>query len=390
MYITHMLGRTLVNRLRQGTKSVLLLGPRQVGKSTLVRSLNPDLTINLADEVLFLSYSKDPGRLKREIQAKEKCYLIVIDEIQRVPSMLNSVQALLDEGKPHRFIFTGSSARKLKRGGTNLLPGRIIIEHLDPLSIWELGSLFELEKSLRIGTLPGIYLDPKEGVSVLEAYTTTYLKEEIQAEAVAKNIGSYARFLDVAAQASGEWINYSKIASDSEIPKETVRRYFGLLEETLLAFRVPAFKPRESARRVSQRDRFVFFDIGVRNAILGVHDQVLSPSEKGKLFEQWFILQCFYFINSHKKSWSITSYRTDAGAEVDLILDVGNKLLAIECKYGKNVTEAQLGGLRSFEAVAHKPVKKYIAYQGETKQKFSKGEIAIPYKEFLTEFLSSI
>jgi predicted AAA+ superfamily ATPase len=360
-----------------------------VGKSTLTRSLKPDLVVNLADESLFLSYSKDAERLKREVAARTAPSLIVIDEVQRVPSLLNSVQAILDEARGHRFLLTGSSARKLKKRGVNLLPGRVLLEYLDPLSFWELGDLFDLEKVLRIGSLPGIYLDPESGAEVLSSYATIYLKEEIQAEAVSRNIGAYARFLDVAAEASGQWINYSKIGNDSEIPKETVRRFFGLLEDTLLVFRIPPFKPRRSKRRISQRDRFVFFDLGVRNALLGLHTQNPSPLEKGLLFEQWVLLQCLFYARARKKNWKFSSYRTDAGTEVDFIIETSGKTLAIECKYGRSVSESEMGGLRSLETVAKGPLEKFVVYRGETRQKFSRGEIAAPYQEFLKDILTS-
>lgn len=382
-----MIDRMIRARIAAGSKHVLLLGPRQVGKSTLVRSLNPSRVINLMDEALHLAYSKDPGRLRREVSALPKPGLIVLDEIQRVPALLNVVQALLDEGVRHRFILTGSSARKLRRGHANLLPGRIILEYLDPLSFWELGSQFDLEKILRMGSLPGIYLDPTQGPDVLSTYGQVYLREEIRAEALIQNLGAYARFLDLAAEASGQWINYSKLASDSEVPKETIRRFFSILEDTLVAFRVPPFKPKASKRRVSQRDRFLFFDLGVRNALLGIHRGVLSPTEKGRLFEQWVILQVMAFMRAHKKEWRLSAYRTDAGAEVDLILDVGSSLWAIECKWGKSVTESETWGLRSFEEVAHKPVKKFILFTGESLQRFSRGEIAVPYRRFFQSIL---
>lgn len=384
-----MIDRTIRSRIAAGSKHLLLLGPRQVGKSTLVRSLNPSRVINLMDETLHLAYSKDPGRLRREMLAQPKPGLVVLDEIQRVPALLNVVQALLDEGVRHRFILTGSSARKLRRGHANLLPGRIVLEYLDPLSFWELGSRFDLEKVLRIGSLPGIYLDPDQGPDVLSTYGQVYLREEIQAEALTQNLGAYARFLDLAAEASGQWINYSKLASDSEIPKETIRRFFSILEDTLVVFRIPPFKPKASKRRVSQRDRFLFFDPGVRNALLGIHRGVLSPMEKGRLFEQWVILQVMTFLRAHKKEWRLSSYRTDAGAEVDLILDVGSSLWAIECKWGKNVTEGETGGLRSFEEVAHKPVKKFILFTGESPQRFAGGETAVPYQRFFQAILPS-
>lgn len=385
--MTHMLDRIVAARIARTKKSILLLGPRQVGKSTLTRSLRPDRVINLADEALFLEYAKDAGRLRREVSALKGRNNIVIDEVQRIPSLLNSVQAILDEGAAHRFILTGSSARKLKQKGVNLLPGRVILEHLDPLLFWELGEKFDLRRALRLGTLPGVYLDEESGADVLGTYATTYLREEIQQEAATKDIGGYARFLDAAAEASGAWINYSKLASDTEIPKETIRRFVSILEDTLLIFRVPPYSPKESHRRVSHRDRYVFFDLGVRNAILRLHKRRATPTELGALFEQWLILQCIGFARAHKQDWKWSAYRTEGGAEVDFILDVGNRLVAIECKWGTQVREKMLRGLRSFEEVAHLPVEKFVVYHGAARQRFAGGEIAVPYQEFLTDVL---
>lgn len=382
-----MLVRSIASRLAQSPKSVLLLGPRQVGKSTLIRSLKPGRIINLMDENAYLAYSKDPARLKRELEALRASSLVAIDEIQRVPALLNIIQVLMDEESRHRFILTGSSARKLRRGHANLLPGRILLEHLDPLSYWELGSKFHLEKVLRLGSLPGIYLEEERlGAEILATYGQVYLREEIQAEALTRNLGSYARFLDAAAQSSGQWINYSKLARDSEIPKETLRQYYSLLEDTLLVYRVPPFRPKARKRRVSQRERFVFFDLGVRNALLGIHQSNLSPLEKGSLFEQWIYLQLVALMHAQKNNWRLSSFRTDAGAEVDWIVDMGSKYLAIECKWGRQVAEHDLAGLRVFETFADKPVQKYVLYRGETAQRFSKSELALPFTEFLMKF----
>ncbi|MBI4352773.1 MAG: ATP-binding protein [Candidatus Omnitrophica bacterium] len=359
-----------------------------MGKTTLIRSLKPRLFLDLMDETLYLAYTKDPGRFKREITALEGPALIAVDEIQRVPVLLNMIQAILDEGGKYRFVLSGSSARKLKRGHANLLPGRVLIEHLDPLCFWELGTKFDLEKSIQLGSLPGIYLeDRRTAVDVLSSYSQIYLREEIHAEALTRNLGSYARFLDMAAQASGQWINYTKMASDSEIPKETLRRFYSLLEDTLLVHRVPAFRPKDSARRVSQRERFIFFDLGVRNALLGIHQNPLSPMEKGPLFEQWVFLQMAAFIHAEKKQWHLSSFRTDTGTEVDWVLDTGNRCIAIECKWGKQVSQHDFGPLRIFEKFSPKPVLKYIVYNGATVQKFSSSEFAAPFREFLEEVL---
>ena len=386
-----MLDRVLFARLKNSTKSVLLLGPRQVGKSTLIQALAPSKLINLMDENLYVSYLKEPARLKRELAGLQRPSLVAIDEIQRVPALLNMIQLLLDEGSKHRFLLTGSSARKLKRGHANLLPGRILLEHLGPLSFWELGEKFDLEKAILLGTLPGVYLEETQtAAEILESYGQIYLREEIQAEALTRNLGSYGRFLDLAAEASGQWINYSKISSDSEIPKETLRRFYSLLEDTLVAFRVEAFRPKISKRRVSQRERFVFFDLGVRNALLGIHKGPLSPIEKGSLFEQWMFLQMMTFNYASKKGWRISSFRTDTGAEVDWILDTGKRLIAVECKWGKHVSAHDWTGLKTFDQYATRSVKKYVVYTGSSAQQFTKTEIAVPYREFLEDILPSL
>lgn len=389
--MTHMVDRILEKRLRQKKlHHFIILGARQVGKSTLCQALRPILTINFADEASFMAYAKDPDRLKREVAALSTPGLIVVDEVQRLPKILNLLQVLIDAKGPHRFLLTGSSARKLKRGGANLLPGRVILEYLDPLTVEELGAQFDLERALQVGTLPGIYLDREAGHDLLDTYATVYLREEIQAEALTREVGSYSRFLDIAAVTSGQWMNYSKCASDTEIPKETVRRFFSILEDTLIAFRIPAFQPKGTRRRVSQRDRFVLFDIGVRNALLGVHKYPISPTERGPLFEQWLLLQCIYFQRAHRKPWRISTYRTDAGVEVDIVIDTGALVLAVECKSAAHVAERELKGLRSFREVARRPVRSYVVYTGATRQRWPDGVMAVPYREFLCEELSRL
>jgi predicted AAA+ superfamily ATPase len=385
-----MIDRVIAKRIIEGKKSVLILGARQVGKTTLIRSLPLVKFINLADETIFISYAKDPAKLIREVRAMSGQGIIAIDEVQRVPKILNAVQVLIDEKVPFRFVLTGSSARKLKRGHANLLPGRIIIEYLDPLTVEEMGNKYDIDRLFQVGCLPGIFLDQEFGMDLLESYSIAYLKEEIQAEALTRTIGNYSRFLDVAAEVSGQWINYSKLASDAEIPKETIRRYFSILEDTLVAFCLPAFRPRKSRRRVSQRDRYIIFDIGVRNAILKLQRFPLSPSEKGLIFEQLVILQAIYYNRAHQKKWDFYSYRTEGGAEVDFIIDTGDKLVAVECKSGAHVKESELSGFKSFAEIAHKPIIKYVVYQGESRQQFSANVLAVPIKEFLLKEIKKL
>ncbi len=394
-----MLARWLSSRLARFRKSVLLLGPRQVGKSTLCRSLKPDVEISLVDEETFLAYAKDPGRLKREILALTQPSLVLIDEIQRVPALLNTVQMLVDrpgDGPKHRFLLTGSSARKLRRGGANLLPGRVILEYLDPLHCLEAGSLFSLDHALQVGMLPGVLAEFVEGspdekteaIRTLGTYVDVYLREEIRAEAFTRDIGGYARFLDVIAASSGQWLNYSKVSSDAEVPKETVRRYVSLLEDTLIAFRISPFAPKGAvARRISQRDRVLIFDVGVSNALLGNHRAPVSLERRGPVFEQWFMLQVLYSKHALGTDWRISSYRTESGAEVDLVVEREDDFIGLEIKASRNVGRSDTRGLQSLAEVVgrRKPLLRRIAYLGDKPQAFEDGTLALPFREALQE-----
>jgi uncharacterized protein len=391
--MTYMQDRILANLLKKLESHILLLGPRQVGKSTLVRTLAPGLAVNLAIEADFLAYSKAPKRLLNEVRALPVATLIAIDEVQRVPALLNTVQALIDDNPlGHRFILTGSSARKLKRGGANLLPGRVINLSLCPLLVEELNSTassaWDLERALQVGMLPGIFLNAHEGSLLLGAYAETYLKEEILAEGLAKDIGAFSRLLDAIAIISGQWLNYSKLASDCEIPKETVRRFVEILEDTLLLHRLPSFRPRHFlSRRVSQRERVLLFDVGVRNALLGLHRVSLPPTERGGLFEQWFILQVIGLVKTAQKAWTLSSYRTVDGAEVDLVVETSRSIIGIEVKAGANTHQQRYAGLLSLEQSldGYKPCIKVVVYTGERAQLLGDGTRIVPYLEYLEE-----
>ncbi len=379
--------RLIFPRIRSSRNSILLLGPRQVGKTTLCRLLSPRWTIDLADEGAFLRYSKEPVRLRHEIDALPEPGLISIDEIQRVPALLNMVQVILDRPENRfRFILTGSSARKLKRGGVNLLPGRVVLERLDPLLCFELPGKFDLPWALQVGMLPGIHLGGPDAIPVLGTYTDVYLREEIRAEALTKNLGGYARFLDAIALLSGQWLNYSKISSETELPKETIRRYVSILEDTLLLFRLPSFRPRARlSRRIAQREKILLFDVGVRNAILSLHQRPITQDQVGGLFEQWFSLQVIYLERALMKGWKISSYRTQGGAEVDLVVERAKDIVGIEIKASRNVGVSDLRGLVSLSEVVgrSKPLRKKIAYLGESRQVLEGGTEAYPYLDLL-------
>lgn len=373
--------QTLKDTLVTTPKSILLMGPRQTGKSTLLGELKVNFKIDLSDESTFRQHIKDPELIRAQTNALPNASIILVDEVQRIPSILNTIQSLIDSERKLRFLLTGSSARKLKRGHANLLPGRLFRYELFPLTFWELEEKWDLIKALTIGTLPEIYLNDY-GPELLTNYVDSYLREEIQAEALIRNIASYARFLDMAAEASGQIINYSKLASDSEIPKETIRRYYEILSDTLLVHRIPGYTNIKGSRKAIQKEQFIFFDLGVRNALLRQHRNIFTPTQLGKLFEQWLITQLIAFNSYHQKNWQIFYYRDDLKQEVDVIVDCGQELLAIEIKYAEKFQPDFLTGLKIFARVTKKPVRSILLYRGDSKQ-VRDGIEVWPYQDFL-------
>ena len=344
--------------------SILLLGPRQTGKSTFLRNMRPDLELNFADEKIFLEFSSDPERLRAMLQAK-KPRTIFIDEVQRLPSVLNTIQALIDQDKKkYRFLLSGSSARKLKRGQANLLPGRIITYSLGPLNLLETGNDRPLRELMSYGCLPGIVTEPNAKLkkAVLTSYAGTYLKEEIQAEALTKNIEGFSRFLLTAAAKNGEFLDYSKLASQSAISQKTASRFFEILEDTLIVRRLHSFASSDQ-RRLIKHPKFYFFDVGVLNGLL--NNFTPSLDRIGGLFETLVVNQLADLVNSAGATARFSTYRTDRGAEIDLILETDNGSFAIEIKASQNVGLTDLRYLRQF-SLEHKKIRPLVAFLGDT------------------------
>lgn len=347
--------------IAESKKSVLLLGPRQTGKSTLLQSLRPTLTINLSDEETYFKHLKDPALLK---QITERHKLIFVDEVQRLPQMLNTLQFLIDNSPAKKFLLSGSSARKLKRGQANLLPGRIINFNLGPLSPTELSDdQLSVSTALRKGFLPGIYLeeDEKTWQRILRSYATNYLKEEIQAEALTKDLAGFSRFFVMAAARSGDLLDFSKISSQAEINRVACRRYFDILNDTLITKEVPAFANSQKKRLV-QHSKFYFFDVGVLNACLNNFEA--SQDRRGTLFEH-LVLQCIVSeASARDREVKISNYTVHGGREVDFIIEFGRNIFAIEVK-AKNISkDIDTQALYDFEKFVAKPVIKMVIYQG--------------------------
>ena len=245
-------------------KSAFLFGPRQTGKSWLIRTTLPDAQVyDLLDSAVYSELSHRPGRIAEELGPKTK--LVVIDEVQRLPALLNEVHRLI-EARGARFLLTGSNARSLRRGGVNLLGGRARERRLHPLTSAELGATFDLARAVRVGGLPSIYAsdEPEED---LAAYVGTYLRQEVVAEGAVRNVEGFSRFLRVAAWCNATMVNFTKVANDAQVPRTTVYEYFEILKDTLLVEEVPAWTASVK-RKPIVTPKFYFFDVGVANALL--------------------------------------------------------------------------------------------------------------------------
>lgn len=379
-----MLARALSPVLGASKKSFLLLGPRQTGKSTLVSSLNPDLTINLAHEPTYLEFARNPRELEERLNASAtgRLQTIFIDEVQRLPSLLNTVQVLLDSTpQRYKFFLTGSSARKLRRGQANLLPGRIFTYHLGPVVSREMEYRLDTHQALAHGTLPGILFepDPKIKEKTLSSYAATYLREEVQAEALTRNLEGFARFLSVCAEYAGQFLDLSKLAADARIARQTAVRYYEVLEDCLIVHRLAPFA-KSARRRLVQHPRFYFFDPGVLNGLLGNFH--LSADRVGNLFEHLICSQIFSSAAAVDRALHVSAYRTEHGAEVDFIIQAEREVIAVETKASRNISSTDLRGFASFADYYAKPHRAVVLYLGEARRKIGAVEI-FPWQEGL-------
>lgn len=333
--------------------SMFLFGPRQTGKTSLINTtLQPDLFINLLDYDSYMRYSTDFSLLVKEVDrlANDRA-LVVIDEIQKRPELLNAVQLLIDRKKMIKFILTGSSARKLKKTGVNLLGGRATTAYLYPLIQDELKELFILDDVLRYGSLPKIYLESNlpEKMRLLKSYVDTYLREEIAQEALVRNLPAFTRFLELAADENGNVLNFQKIAREIGLHSKTVREYFQILEDTLIGKMVYPYK-QSARRRLISHPKFYFFDCGIVTALRrGLQKELIRASvEYGRAFEHWAFLELTATIDYYEMEARLNFYRTADGTEVDFVIEKGLELWAVEVKASQNPALSSLRGLRTF------------------------------------------
>lgn len=362
--------------------SFFLFGVRGAGKSTWTRATFPDAYfVDLLDETRHQTLLANPGLLALELRDLPRQRVIVLDEVQRVPALLNEVHRAI-EGERRRFVLLGSSARRLRTANTNLLAGRATVRTMHPLVPAELGRDFDLERVLRFGSIPLVWQaeDPK---STLEAYTQLYVREEIRGEALVRNLPGYLRFLPVAALFHGQVINISGLARDSATARTTVEGYLGILQDTLLATILPAFEARLRVRE-RQHPKLYWIDAGVVRAA----KRQLSPvgaEERGPLLEGW-ILTVLRAHNDGSDLFEEISYWAPAQArqtEVDFLLRRGREYLALEIKAQSRFSTSQLSGLR---AIADLPrlVRRVLVYLGDRRLKTEDGIEVWPLDAFLT------
>ena len=326
-------------------RSVLLFGPRQTGKSTYVRQQLADtvtLSLSLLDQGLYTAVLADPTRIRQEIEARDlRDTVICIDEIQKCPALMDEVHLMIEE-RGIRFLLTGSSARSLKRKGVNMLGGRGSDRVMHPFSWFELGRRFSLDRAINHGLLPPHYLsdDPDEG---LASYVDRYLTEEIAAEGLARNLPRFARFLQTAALTNAEMINYSNVARDAQVPRQTVVQWYEVLRDTLLAFELPSWS-RTVKRKAVETAKFYFFDTGVVRALRRLPRVSEASADFGEFFEHYLMMELRAWIDYRKPRTPLAYWRSRSGYEVDFILD---DRVAIEAKSTRRVQQKHLRSLRA-------------------------------------------
>lgn len=336
-----MLSRKL--NLIEENESIFLWGARQTGKSTLLRTIFPDSRyIDLLKSDEFERYSRRTSLLREELSLLPENELVIIDEIQKIPALLDEVHWLMSN-KNLRFILSGSSGRKLRRAGVNLLGGRAIRKHLYPFVSAEIPD-FDLIKACNNGMLPRHYLVDNANKR-LQAYVGDYLQQEIKAEALTRNLNTFSHFMELAALSNGEIINFNNIATECGVSAPTVKEYFAILEETLIGYTIPAFT-RNVKRRVILSPKFYYFDVGIANFLLKRSSLLPGSPEFGHAFEHFIIQEIIAYRGYSDSKYSLSYWRTTSGYEVDAI--IGHAKVAIEIKSTDEVHSHHTKGLKAF------------------------------------------
>lgn len=334
--------------LQKPRQSFFLFGPRGSGKSTWLKQSYPEaLFLDLLSPDLFRQLAARPERLTERVKGEKKM-VVILDEIQKIPEILPVVHQLIEKKDGRQFILTGSSARKLKRTGVNLLGGRALLRFMHPFMGAELGERFSLENSLKMGMLPIVLGAPDPG-DILKTYAALYMREEVQLEGLVRNIGSFARFLESTSFSHGGVLNASEVARECQVGRKTVEGYLEILEDLLLAFRVPVFAKR-AKRLISQHPKFYFFDAGVFRQLRPSGPLDRAEEIEGAALEGLVAQHLRAFCDLDGRGYTLYFWRTKAGLEVDFVLYGSAGLIAIEVKRSARIRPAELAGLKAFKA----------------------------------------
>jgi len=359
----------------EGNGAGFLWGPRKVGKTTLLHQKFPGAKYyDLLKSELRTRLMLNPSILREEVLA-EKLAMVIVDEVQKVPALLDEIHWCLENTKT-KFIMCGSSARKLKRGAANLLGGRAWRFELFPLTTKEIGK-YDLERIFNHGLIPKHYMEENPERS-LKSYVFDYLEEEIRAEALVRNIPAFARFLEAVSFTHGQLINYANIARDCGVSPKTVREYFQILEDTLLGHELQPWRKSRN-RRLIETSKFYLFDLGVVRALSGFPKIQPRTDEFGRYFEHFLVEEIRAFISYKEKNLPISYWKTSTGMEVDLI--VGNMDLAIEFKASPQVDSRHIKGLLALKE-DQKPARAIIVSLDKRKRTMDNGIEIFPWETF--------
>jgi len=363
-----------------GERSLFLFGPRQTGKSSYIREEMKDipaLIYSLLDRSLLLRVLSNPSLIREEIEFRNlRDCVVCIDEIQKCPALLDEVQLMIEE-RGIRFLLTGSSARKLKAAGTNLLGGRARTRSLHPFTYSEVADKgFTLDRAMDSGMLPPHYLSSSPDED-LAAYVNTYLSEEIAAEGLTRNLPAFARFLQTAAASNARMINYTNIANDAQVARQTVRLWFDILKDTLLGFELEAFTATVK-RKAIETAKFYFFDLGVVRTLRRLPPIIPESADFGEFFEHFIFLELRAWIDYRRPRSTLSYWRSQSGAEVDFIID---GLVAVEVKSAEIAQTKHLAGLRALRE--ENICRRFILVCRETRPRLVDGVEILPWRDFL-------
>ena len=383
--------RLLEKNIRQTLerdKSILLLGPRQTGKTTLIeKQIKPDISYSFAHVATRQRYEKNPALLERELEEKIKLFskppLIFIDEVQKIPRVMDIAQYMIDKQKA-QFILSSSSARKLKAGKElNLLPGRVVSLHMTPLLYQEMHALNPtIEQLLLYGGLPGMVTDIEPSLQEIDlySYVSTYLEEEIRAEALVRNVGSFSRFLQVAAGEAGRQLNFTRLSQDLGVADTTIANYYQILEDCMLVLRIDPITDSYTQRRLVKSPKYLFFDLGVRrvcaNESIGLPKKIMAD-----LFEHYIGNELVYQSQLRSPQIKVRYWRDTAGPEIDYVLDISHQYIPIEVKWTDKPDLSDARHLKKFIEAYPDVERAYIVCQTPTRYKLSEQIMALPWQE---------